>query len=261
MLVHLHDLSDSEKHADVQMWVVGVWTYLLPHTDARGIFHADVDVIRQRCMKKRNRVHPAQIRDALLELDRVGLIHLYPRETPLYFVVHKPWKWSRVGFLKGPSDLPPPPLGLCPCIAEGRKRERDGPEPGPSPGPSSSFSGLSGSDSEKDPEVIDERETMKVLRKFLVPSDAVKLKHVRDLRRQKVAHERIREYARVNDVKFFALYDALSQDKVVEPARTAEKRPVGDPCEKCGGIGMSDYGNGWGTCPKCKGTKVQPQPV
>lgn len=105
------------------------------------------------------------------------------------------------------------------------------------------------------------RETMKVLRRFLVPSDQVKLKYVRDLRRQKVSHEKIREYARVNDVKFFALFDALSVDKVVEPYHAPSAKPSGDPCTECNGIGMTDYGDGWGKCRVCNGTKVKLQRV
>lgn len=113
----LSDLSESDRHANISLEAVGVWTYIMGTTDACGRRSADPAIIRAKVFTMRAKVTDEWIDARLAELASVGLIHLYAVDGRRYLVLHRMSKYNPPGALKGiQPDYPPPPQDLCDCL-------------------------------------------------------------------------------------------------------------------------------------------------
>lgn len=146
MWKRLDDLSLSDRHAGVSLEAVGLWAYLLGHTDTKGRFHADARIIKAKCATFRENLDVETIRRLLSELARVGLIHFYDADGKAYFVLHRSAKFNPPGALRyAAPSFPPPPESICKCLVEGETEWRESDQnralvPSPSSLPSSSTS-------------------------------------------------------------------------------------------------------------------------
>lgn len=141
MWKRVDDLSLSERHAKVSLTAVGVWTYVLGHTDSHGRFHADSRVIKAKCMTFREDIRLVEIDAAITELSSVGLIHLYDVDGKRYFVLHRCGKYNPPGALRYNAPVfPEPPRSLCECLVEARRESGAKAPLVPSPSSSSSSS-------------------------------------------------------------------------------------------------------------------------
>lgn len=112
----------SDKLADLNWVSFGIWTYLLAQTDTMGRFHRDSRVIKARCMPMRYDLRPETVEEALLDLEKSGLLHCYAAEGKPYIVLHDYMEYNPPGALGRVSPkYPAPPPGLCPCTDSERR--------------------------------------------------------------------------------------------------------------------------------------------
>ena len=110
-------LSLSEKHARLSWEAFGLWVYLLSNSDAKGRFSGDARVIKARCMTYREAVRLEQVEDALSELERERVLHLYHVGPRRYIQIHDHDSWNPPGALRYQDPKhPAPPDDLCECV-------------------------------------------------------------------------------------------------------------------------------------------------
>lgn len=113
----------SDKLASLGWVSMGVWTYVLAQTDTMGRFHRDSRIIKAKCMTMRYDLRPETVEEALLELEKSGLLHCYAVEGKTYLVLHDYQEFNPPGALGRVSPkYPAPPPGLCRCIDSERRQ-------------------------------------------------------------------------------------------------------------------------------------------
>jgi hypothetical protein len=124
----LHEsISLSEKHASVSYLANVVWMNVLPHTDAFGHYRADPALIKAQCMPYFLSLRLEQIEEALNDLVKARLLHLYDSEGKKYLAYHDHEDWSpTAGFKYRKARFPLPPPGLCRCTGPKEERRRNG---------------------------------------------------------------------------------------------------------------------------------------
>lgn len=89
---------------------------MLPHTDTTGRYWANAAFIKGQCLPLFDHVRLEQVEEALLDLERVGLIHLFDVGGKRYLVYHDSAEHNPTGGLKyQKSEWPSPPPGVCKC--------------------------------------------------------------------------------------------------------------------------------------------------
>jgi hypothetical protein len=113
----------SEKLASLSWVGLGTWTYLLSQTDTMGRFHRDSRIVKAKCMTMRYEIRPETVEEALLEIEKAGLLHCYAAEDGRqYLVLHNYMEFNPPGALGRVSPkYPAPPRGLCPCVDSERR--------------------------------------------------------------------------------------------------------------------------------------------
>lgn len=116
-------ISLSEKLASLSWVGLGTWTYLLAQTDTMGRFPRDSRIVKAKCMTMRYEIRPETVEEALLEIERSGLLHCYAAEDGRrYLVLHDYREYNPPGALGRVSPkYPAPPPGLCPCVDSERR--------------------------------------------------------------------------------------------------------------------------------------------
>ena len=110
-------ISLSEKHSKLTWEAFGIWIYILSNSDARGRFSGDSRVIKARCMTYRDGVRLEQVEDALSELERERVLHLYHVGQRRYVQIHDHDSWNPPGALRYQDPKhPAPPQELCECV-------------------------------------------------------------------------------------------------------------------------------------------------
>lgn len=122
----LHEeLRRSRKHAAASAWASTVWFLVLPQTDSEGRLLADPAFVKSTCFPFR-RERFEQVEDALQELARLGLIHLYTAAGERYLVIHDHAQWvPRLKNVKPKYPMPPP--DLCICLRSKRSEKEESP--------------------------------------------------------------------------------------------------------------------------------------
>lgn len=121
----LHEqIAASEKLPRLSDVAFRVWAYVLAKKDSAGRYYADPKLVSRQAMPQYD-YRLEQIGAALVELERERLIHLYDCGRSRYLVFHDNSDWNPVDAVasKAKPLYPPPPTGLCPCLAEGEKSE------------------------------------------------------------------------------------------------------------------------------------------
>lgn len=112
----------SEKLATLSWPALGVWTYLLAQTDTMGRFHRDVRIVKAKCMTLRYDLRLEVVEEALLEIEKAGLLHCFDVEGKTYLVLHDYREFNPPGALGRVSPkYPTPPGGLCRCVDSERR--------------------------------------------------------------------------------------------------------------------------------------------
>lgn len=119
-------IATSEKHSKLGFSSLTLWVMMLPHSDSQGRYWANPIFIKGQCLPLFDHVRLEQIEAALLELQKVGLIHLYDvGDGKRYLVFHDVQEFNPPGGLRyQKTSWPPPPDGICRCVS---RRENDVP--------------------------------------------------------------------------------------------------------------------------------------
>jgi hypothetical protein len=139
-------ISTSEKLASFEFTPFTLWAMMLPHADCEGRYWANSAFIKGQCLTLFN-VTNEQIEKALMDLDTVGLIHLYPAEGKSFLLFHDHQEMNPPGSLRYQRPRwPAPEAKGCECftIVKAPLSRCS------SPSPSSSTEGVQG---EQTPEV------------------------------------------------------------------------------------------------------------
>ena len=116
----------SEKHAQVSYLANVVWFFVLPHVDAFGRYRADPALIKAQCMPLFLSTRLEQVAEALNELVKAGLLHLYDSDGKKFLAYHDHEDWSPTsGFKYRKERFPAPPPGLCRCTAPKTQRRHN----------------------------------------------------------------------------------------------------------------------------------------
>lgn len=114
-------ISTSEKWARLNWSTMAIGMYILANSDSKGRYDGDARVIKARCMTYREDVRLEIIEDALSELERERVLHVYHVGQKRYVVFHDCLDWNPPGALRyNAPKYPDPPPELCPCL-EGRR--------------------------------------------------------------------------------------------------------------------------------------------
>jgi hypothetical protein len=109
-------ISTSEKLASFQFTPFTLWTMMLPHADCEGRYWANPAFIKGQCLTMFD-VTPEQIEAALIELDKVGLIHLYEAEGKRCLLFHDHQEMNPPGSLRYQRPRwPTPESKRCECF-------------------------------------------------------------------------------------------------------------------------------------------------
>lgn len=115
-------ISLSEKLAGLSWMGLGTWAYLLPNVDSMGRYPRDPRIVKAKCMTLRYDVRLELVEEALLEIERAGLLHRYDVGQKAFLVLHNAAKYNPPGALGNVSPrYPAPPDTLCECLT--RRRE------------------------------------------------------------------------------------------------------------------------------------------
>jgi hypothetical protein len=116
-------ISLSEKLASLSWVGFGTWAYLLSQTDTMGRFPRDARIVKAKCMTMRYEIRPETVEEALLEIEKSGLLHCYAAEDGRrYLVLHDYREYNPPGALGRVSPkYPAPPLNICDCVASERR--------------------------------------------------------------------------------------------------------------------------------------------
>ena len=111
-------IATSEKHAKFGFSPFTLWTMMLPHTDTTGRYWANAAFIKGQCLPLFDHVRLEQVEEALVDLEKVGLIHLFDVGGKRYLVYHDSSEHNPTGGLKFQrSEWPAPPDGICGCLS------------------------------------------------------------------------------------------------------------------------------------------------
>lgn len=114
-------ISLSEKLASLSWPALGTWTYLLSQTDTMGRFPRDARIVKAKCMTMRYDVRLELVEEALLEIEKAGLLHRYDVDGKAYLVLHDYPEFNPPGALgKVSPKYPAPPEILCKCLQKER---------------------------------------------------------------------------------------------------------------------------------------------
>jgi hypothetical protein len=114
-------VSLSEKLAGLSWPALGTWMYLAAQTDTMGRFPRDSRIVKAKCMTMRYDVRLEAVEEALLEIERAGLLHCYDADGKAYLVLHNAVRYNPPGALGHVSPkYPEPPPDLCKCLQERR---------------------------------------------------------------------------------------------------------------------------------------------
>lgn len=129
-------ISLSEKWARLSWAAMGTGIYILSNSDSKGRYPADSRIIKARCMTYRYDVRLEMVEEALLELERERVLHLYDVNEKRYLVIHDHDVWNPPGALKNNAPkYPDPDPKICECL-----RRESGANAPPVLSPSSSTS-------------------------------------------------------------------------------------------------------------------------
>lgn len=110
-------VSTSEKLASFQFTPFTLWTMMLPHADCEGRYWANASFIKGQCLTMFKDVTEDDILKALVELDTVGLIHLYPSGGKSYLLFHDHQEMNPPGSLRYQRPRwPAPEAKGCECF-------------------------------------------------------------------------------------------------------------------------------------------------
>ncbi len=114
-------IAGSAKHAQLGFNAFTLWTMVLPHVDTKGRYPADAAFVRGQCLPLFQRLRLGQIHQALQELEKVGLVHLYDSaDGKRYLVYHDHSQWNPPGRLRYQrARWPEPQKALCRCLGSG----------------------------------------------------------------------------------------------------------------------------------------------
>lgn len=111
-------IATSEKHARLGFSSLTLWVMMLPHTDSKGRYWANAAFIKGQCMPMFDHVRLEQVEAALLDLQKVGLIHLFDVGGKRYLVFHDVEDFNPPGALRySRPQWPDPPDDLCKCCS------------------------------------------------------------------------------------------------------------------------------------------------
>jgi hypothetical protein len=113
-------ISTSEKHAKFGFSPLTLWVMMLPHTDAKGRYWANVSYIKGQCLPLFDHVSLEQIEKALLDLQEARLLHLYDSNGKRYLVYHDVEDFNPPGALRyQKAQWPDPerPEDICKCLS------------------------------------------------------------------------------------------------------------------------------------------------
>ncbi len=110
-------ISLSEKWARLSWAAMGIGIYILSNSDSKGRYVADSRIIKARCMTYRYDVRLELIEEALAELERENILHLYDVDGKRYLVIHAHDAWNPPGALKNSAPKYPAPVKVwCECL-------------------------------------------------------------------------------------------------------------------------------------------------
>lgn len=111
-------IATSEKHVKLGFGPMMLWALMLPHTDSKGRYWANPAFIKGQCLPLFDAIRLEQVEAALLELEKVGLIHLFDSEGKRYLVYHDVEEFNPPGALRyQKTSWPDPDGGLCRCLS------------------------------------------------------------------------------------------------------------------------------------------------
>lgn len=117
-------IATSEKHVKLGFSSLTLWVMMLPHTDTKGRYWANAAYIKGQCLPLFDHVRLEQVEAALLDLQKVGLIHLFDSGSKRYLVFHDVQDFNPPGALRyNRPQWPEPPEDLCKCVS---RRESGG---------------------------------------------------------------------------------------------------------------------------------------
>ena len=112
-------ISTSEKWAKLSWSTMGIGMYILANSDSRGRYDGESRVIKARCMTYREDVRLETIEEALSELERERILHVYHVGQKRYVVFHDCPEWNPPGAIRySAPKYPEPPVDMCPCLAQ-----------------------------------------------------------------------------------------------------------------------------------------------
>jgi hypothetical protein len=110
-------ISTSEKLASFKFTPFTLWTMMLPHADCEGRYWANASFIKGQALTMFQDVTHADIEAALLELDKIGLVHLYEAEGKRYLLFHDHTEMNPPGSLRYQRPRwPAPESKKCECF-------------------------------------------------------------------------------------------------------------------------------------------------
>lgn len=261
----LHDLSESDRHAELSWLSLGVWAYVVPHTDCLGRFSGDPRVIKAKCMTFRETVRLDQVEEALVELDKAGLLHLYTQDGKRYLVLHQHAKYNPTGNLKNQAPRYPDPVGVgCECTAVNTAvNTAVSPLISPSVSGSSSEEGMQGEKPEpieKPPMLASEhdgiRQMLQLCETQMIPTGEASNRKWLTAMAAKSSWDRVHEILMMPGsvgTPIHKIYDThFDRRNGHEVPFKPTQHPRGDPaCPRCKGSGKGDYAPGTGEYGKC----------
>jgi len=113
-------LIECEKFAQLPFSADMLYFLMLSQVDSRGRFPAAPPWIKARVFTLHENVTVDHIKDALVQLAAVKLIHVYKAgDDRHYLVYHNHDKYNPPGALKNfPPRYPPPPADMCKCLTD-----------------------------------------------------------------------------------------------------------------------------------------------
>ena len=119
-------ISSSDKFPKLGFNHMTLWAMMLPHTDSRGRYLANLSWIKGQVLPFFD-VRLEQIEASLGKLAEVGLIHLYDAAGKKYLVYHDHADFNTGGAMANmPSKWPDPPPSLCVCVVCLKERRVSG---------------------------------------------------------------------------------------------------------------------------------------
>jgi len=229
-------ISLSEKWARLSWPAMGIGFYVLSNSDSKGRFLADTRIIKGRCMTFRYDVRLELIEDALKELERERVLHLYDVDGKQYLVFHDHDDWNPPGALKNNAPkYPDPDPKICKCL-----RRESGANAPPVLSPSSSSSTSEGVEGEGLPlPDSPEARIMKLLEQRNCPSSPTTIRRyargwITDKGFQFTECVAMDDWCKGKDV--IAIHDRFFREPKGQ-TKSPKRKVVDKNCSKCAGRG------------------------